>query len=172
MWNGTKWLVNDNSNVLSGTFSGACTFTGLVTANTGIKVSSAAGQSTLINYIESAEGDLGTITTWSPTSKKYKWIRVGNKVTLWYRIEDTTGATFTSVHFVFPADCPAPSYFSTWADNEIFGSGYGLSATTVDAGTQVNTVVMYAISSVNYIYVFQASAATKLMTGVVEYFTA
>ena len=31
IWNGTKWLVNDNSNILSGTFAGAMTFTGPIT---------------------------------------------------------------------------------------------------------------------------------------------
>ena len=43
VWNGTKWLVNDNSNVLSGTFSGALTFTGLVTANLGVKPAATKG---------------------------------------------------------------------------------------------------------------------------------
>jgi hypothetical protein len=36
VWNGTKWLVNDNSNVLSGTFSGALTITGALTPSGGI----------------------------------------------------------------------------------------------------------------------------------------
>jgi len=35
-WNGTKWIVNDGSGVLSGTFNGALTFTGPITPLGGI----------------------------------------------------------------------------------------------------------------------------------------
>lgn len=42
IWNGTKWLVNDNSNVLSGTFSGSLAFTGDVILSTKTPASAAA----------------------------------------------------------------------------------------------------------------------------------
>lgn len=37
-WNGTKWIVNDGSGVLSGTFNGSLAFTGFVTLPGGIRL--------------------------------------------------------------------------------------------------------------------------------------
>ena len=61
IWNGTKWLVNDNSNVLSGTFSGAMTFTGPITPSGGI-VGKTDGVAVAAGYVGEMLGseDTGT----------------------------------------------------------------------------------------------------------------
>ena len=94
VWNGTKWLVNDNSNVLSGTFSGALTLTGLVTASVGVNL----GDTTLTKYL------VGTHTSnwqgaFAEANLVHKYTVIGNMVyfTIPAHYESATSASVLSL---------------------------------------------------------------------------
>ena len=59
------------------------------------------------------EGDIGTITNWaSPGSKKYRWVRTGNKIDFWWYVTATGGSGSTSTttfQFDLPSDVPSPA---------------------------------------------------------------
>lgn len=59
------------------------------------------------------EGDIGTITNWaSPGSKKYRWVRTGNKIDFWWYVTGSGGSNSSSSTFVLfdiPGDVPSPS---------------------------------------------------------------
>jgi hypothetical protein len=179
---GTHWVVNDGSTPLSGTFSGALAVTGLLTANSGIILDDAAGQSTLNSYIASAEGDLGTVTavggswdTTTNTTKKFKFTLLGNIVLFTWRIESTNAASgLTRLNFVLPATCPTPSLLSTVGSGEAIGFmgivGAGNSTTSFpDPGncTLYNNGGTYTVN----VDIFVA-AASKVVSGTIMYVTA
>jgi hypothetical protein len=128
----------------------------------------------------SAEGDLGTITigagTWTTIdSKKYRWVRNGKQVTLWYRLESTTAAvTLTTFNFELPSDCPTPSLFSTAGTSEWTGfSGLGITSTGVAAAEVAATGSLYRGAGGAFtIYHTQPSTASKIVFGSVTYLTA
>lgn len=72
----------------------------------------------------SAEQDITSIS-WVGTSdpsgtikQRYQWSRVGDSVTLQWRITaDTPGVANTRVVFNLPSDCPAPQLFTNQTDN-------------------------------------------------------
>ena len=68
VWNGTKWLVNDNSNVLSGTFSGALTITGALTPSGGI-VGKTDGVAVAAGYV----GERRAFTSRTVTGSSNAW---------------------------------------------------------------------------------------------------
>ena len=97
---GTTWMVDDQATFVSGTFAGACEFTGLITANLGIKPAATKGVDFSANAAISGTGITSTsqlfaqyeygvlATTFSganfTTSGSYniRWTKVGRKVTL------------------------------------------------------------------------------------------
>jgi len=135
-------------------------------AAVGFGAATATSAGLLKSYEEGAEGDLGTITinggTWSTIdSKKYKWVKVGNRVDFWARIESTTAASgLTSISFSIPAACPTPAKLSTTGTNEWGVPGMG--ATAEGTGTILSAVQVALFNS--DVYVYQASASTKLIT--------
>lgn len=98
-WNGTKWVCEDSTVPVKGTFSGAMTFTGLVTASSGISL----GNETLSVY------DEGTFTaaftgpcSLSPTCS---YVKIGKIVILY--IPTATGTSVSSTYFTVAGAIPA-----------------------------------------------------------------
>jgi hypothetical protein len=80
-WNGTKWIVNDGSGVLSGTFNGSLDFTGdvSVAGSLDINASDTSGNVRSGTYSATVTA-VGGCTVTSPKTGNY--IRVGNLVTV------------------------------------------------------------------------------------------
>lgn len=81
----------------------------------------------------SVEQDLGNLT-WTATTapggtvtKKYKWTRNGNDVTVHFKITaSVAGLLATAVEFDLPSDMPIPNTFSSQPNNFIVSLGSGL----------------------------------------------
>lgn len=90
---------------------------------------------------ESVEGDLGTISNWaSPGSKKYRWVRAGNKIDFWWFITSSGGSSSssaTSFGFDIPASVPQPI---NHLSNDFDGS-FGIlpASTSIDGSNYVKT---------------------------------
>ncbi|MFW7381470.1 MAG: hypothetical protein ACOH5I_21860 [Oligoflexus sp.] len=135
------------------------------------------------SYVESGEGDLGTITNWTspgPGSAKYKWTKIGNKVDFWWYVSSDGGSVSTSTSvffFTFPADAPVPSDFSNIPDTTSAMSIAGSSmitesnSTASNARTQHMTALAYN-GSIRRIYVRCETSAKTVWSGHVSYFTA
>jgi hypothetical protein len=127
----------------------------------------------------SSEGDLGSITvgtgTWSAIdSKKYRWVKNGKQVTLWYRLESTTAASaLVEFRFDLPSDCPTPLQFSTSGNSEWASSGHASSSTSAGGAIVKSTCNLYiGASGEKWIYHTQDSSATKIAWGCISYPTA
>jgi len=72
------------------------------------------GEAGLISHYDEGSGDLGTLEWFGtgPTTlqvKKYKWVRVGNRVDFFWNIEYATpGSAITVLRITFPGDAPVP----------------------------------------------------------------
>ena len=123
---------------------------------------------------ESGEGDTGTVT-WNGTaptvniSSKYKWVRTGNKVDLWFRYNaDTAGSGNSFLYFDFPADLPTAQAFSTATTGEWLGYvGSGIFSTAETSGfnsTTGNSAIFNNSGTIRlYIYVPNTIAAKFAM---------
>lgn len=125
----------------------------------GIKL---ATGTTLSNYTESAEGDLGTITwTGTPPSggiqyKKYRYNRVGNQVFVYFRLAyQTAGTTNTQAYFSLTGlGLPMPASFTGDGDGQFmaYRGVCDLSANQGAKGTTGAVSILRASVSAAVIY--------------------
>lgn len=127
----------------------------------------------------SAEQDLGTLT-WTGTApggtitKKYRWIRIGKRVTVDWQINATTpGLLVSSVSTPLPSDCPAPSLLSNVPVNSWARIGSGSILATANATALGGNSGLFRASDGSFQLRVTTTAGLAATTaiGSVEYFT-
>lgn len=122
-----------------------------------------------------SEADVGTLTFsgvgfGGTVTKRYKWYRVGNLVTLAWRLEGTTnvGANFTQVDFVLPSDLPTPGTFSNYSSGEVAYIGTGGATDNFDTRASKSTLSYNGSDWIVRTYTGAASNGTQVM-GTIQY---
>jgi hypothetical protein len=100
-------------------------------------------------YLNVAEQDLGALTWVAGTApsgtiaKKYRWIRIGDKIEAWFKITSTVaGVSVSSVSFPLPADMPSPVMWGSQPNLEGIVQATGhLGLAPIPAGTTGTTVL-------------------------------
>ncbi|MES3012638.1 MAG: hypothetical protein V4750_02775 [Pseudomonadota bacterium] len=139
---------------------------------------SAAG--TVTREVLSAEQDIGTLA-WAAgvapsgtISKRYRWQRIGNQVTLWYRVEaSVAGTAVTELDFDLPSDCPTPADMTNQGTSEFYAAGPAVASPS--ASTNPSKTVLYKTGgSPAYIFNIYPGAAIALTSiyGSITYYTA
>lgn len=155
---------------------------GLSVSTSGIKFQTAAATGTqtsviLSSYIYSTEQTLGTLTwtgTTPPTvgNSRYRFVRVGTRVTVNVRIDTTVaGTAITMVDFSLPADCPTPSSFTGCGNSELNVIGAGAMSTAEGTPPAAGTAMLGKDAGGLWrIYISSASIDVGAVWGSITYF--
>lgn len=130
-----------------------------------------------INQV-SSEGTISSIS-WNmvsgsaPTGSnaKYKWVRIGNIVTLWWRIESTPAVgTVNFARFSLPADCPTPSILSNQNNDEFVTTGTSAGGSALNSWTVSGTGFLRTPAGAYDILSGASSTNGTLVMGCLSYF--
>jgi hypothetical protein len=101
----------------------------------------------------------------------YRWSQIGNRVTLWFKINGTAGTAVTGVNFALPADMPLPNLWTSQPNSTdlTYGDGAMLAAGAATVALAAVCTLTKTAGGTYQINLFVLSAAVTNAWGQIDY---